>query len=237
MHELLTKGLGGIPRSVSKKAAAIFLSISLTIIGSTLNEAKAAEVQEGIAAVTTRSLALAPDMSVSSLLNLPKLDRVGVPLEWQLPRLLDEDSDIASFIDKPENIIVEDADSHLPVLYGMITSAFGNRKHPVRGRVRHHNGIDLAARLGDQVLAPASGTVVFAGVRNGYGQVIEIDHGNGYTSLLAHHSKLLVQAGDLVDASTVIAKAGRTGVATGVHVHIEIRHHGALVNPARFLAK
>lgn len=234
MHELLTKGLGGIPRSVSKKAAAIFLSISLTIIGSTFNTAHG---YEGIAAVTTRSLTLAPDMSVSGLLNLPKLDRTDLPVEWQLPRWNEDDNNIASFIDKPENIIVEDPEAHIPVLYGMITSAFGNRKHPVRGRVRHHNGIDLAARLGDQVLAPAPGTVVFSGVRNGYGNVVEIDHGNGYTSLLAHHSRLLVKVGDIVDATTVIAKAGRTGMATGVHVHVEIRQHGALINPAVFLAK
>lgn len=236
MHELLTKGFGALPRSVSKKAAAIFLSISLTIIGSTLNEAQALEFSEGIAAVTTRSLALSTSSpKIGELLSIPKMEQASLPLEWDIPRFGSEDA-ISRFIDKPENIIVEDPTTHLPVLYGMITSAFGYRKHPVRGRVRHHNGIDLAAKLNAPVLAPAAGTVIFSGIRNGYGNVVEIDHGNGYTSLLAHHNKLLVRAGDIVDASTVIATAGRTGMATGVHVHVEVRQNGVLVNPATFLA-
>ncbi|QDJ96305.1 M23 family peptidase [Xanthomonas phage Xoo-sp13] len=240
MHEILTKEQQH--RSVSKKAAAIFLSITMTFIGSAFNEAKAQDNVNAIAATATATSSPyvftgSPHFTVSDLFKLPKK---LPPREFNcnLPKL--EENSLATFIRKPENILGDDpsqASSRIPLITGMITSAFGYRKHPVRGRVRHHDGIDLAAKLGTPVMAPAAGVVVFAGFRNGYGMVVEIDHENGYTSLLAHHSAILVKVGDVVDTGTVIAKAGRTGVATGVHVHVEVRRNGSLVNPTAFLTQ
>lgn len=244
MHELLTKGTKTF-LPVSKKAAAIFLLITLTFIGSISSSAYAAEhghTDEMIAANPT-VLSLSPfeivdatsTLTVTDILDIPK--PVLNPTPFDLPTL---EPSLATFIRKPENILGEDfsqASSRIPTITGMITSAFGWRRHPVRGRVRHHDGVDLAAKLGMPVLAPAAGHVIFSGTKNGYGNVIEIDHENGYVTLLAHHSQLLVNVGDYVDTNTVIAKAGRTGIATGVHVHVEVRFHNALINPKVFLAK
>lgn len=171
------------------------------------------------------------------IFGLPKRETVTLPHQIEMPKL---DDSLANFIRNPDLVLGEEdshADSRTPSLSGLVTSAFGYRKHPVKGKVKHHNGIDLAAKLGTPVFAPAAGQVIFAGVKNGYGNVVEIDHGNGYVSLLAHHSRLLVKVGDLVTATTEIAKAGRTGIATGVHVHVELRKNGSLVNPIAYLAK
>lgn len=242
MHELLTKGVGYRRPSVIKKAAAIFLLITLSFIGSIPQPAYADEhghTDGMIAAKPTMQLAslyVENADSVSSILGLPRpVDQTP----FDLPTL--DDDPLASFIRKPENILGEEPDdsqasSRIPTLTGIITSAFGWRKHPVRGKVRHHNGIDLAAKLGTPVLAPAAGHVIFSGVRSGYGNVVEIDHENGYTTLLAHNSKLLVEVGDVVNPGMVIAKAGRTGITTGVHVHVEVRKDGKLLNPVSFLS-
>lgn len=243
MYELLTKN-GFVRPFVIKKSAAIFLLITLMCIGSIPITAYAAEQGHtaGMIAATQPELSLLPfavipqQQSVTDILALPRLEQNTVP--FPVPIL---DENLEPFNWKPEDILGEtqesQAASRIPTISGMITSAFGWRKHPVRGKMRHHDGIDLAAKLGAPVFAPATGRVVFAGVRSGYGNVIEIDHENGYTTLLAHHSKLLVKVGDLVDPTTVIAKAGRTGIATGVHVHLEVRQNGSLINPKVFLSK
>ncbi len=233
MREILTKDGSFYRPSVIKKAAAIFLLIPLMVIGSIPQTASAAEHGQttGMIAATQLLEPLSPNASVNDFLALPK------PV-YQTPfdvPTLDEDPQ-ASFLRKPENILCEEpqnshASSRIPSITGIITSAFGYRKHPIRGKVRHHDGIDLAAKLGQPVLAPAAGRVVYSGVRNGYGKVVEIDHENGYTTLLAHNSLLLVKVGDIVSAGTEVAKAGRTGISTGVHVHVEVRKDGKLLNP------
>jgi murein DD-endopeptidase MepM/ murein hydrolase activator NlpD len=240
MHELLTKGDRWLS-PVIKKAAAIFLLMPLMVIGSIPQTASAAEHWQtaGMIAATQLLKPVSPNASVSDLLDLPK-PVSGTP--FYIPTL--DDNPLASFIRKPENILGDESqdeiDSHassrIPTLHGIITSAFGWRKHPVRGRIRHHDGIDLAAKLGTPVLAPAAGVITFSGVRNGYGNVVEIDHQNGYTTLLAHNSKLLVKVGDIVNTGMVIAKAGSTGISTGVHVHVEVRKNGRLLNPVGFFA-
>lgn len=242
MREILTKDMGWNSLSVIKKAAAIFLLIPLMVIGSIPQTATATELwqTDGVIAATHMLSEVSPNARVNTLISLP------TPVHqtpFAMP-LLDHDP-LATFIRKPyiiqstENVLGENpqdshASSRIPSITGVVTSAFGWRKHPVRGRVRHHNGIDLAAKLGTPVLSPAAGRVTFSGVRNGYGNVVEIDHGNGYSTLLAHHSRLLVKAGDIVAAGMEIAKAGRTGMSTGVHVHVEVRKNGQLVNPMRY---
>jgi len=120
---------------------------------------------------------------------------------------------------------------------GYITSGFGTRSDPFNGGRAHHMGIDFSARTGDPVLSAAGGVVSFAGVKSGYGNVVEVDHGNGYTTLYGHNSRLIVRAGDIVRAGQQLAKAGSTGRSTGPHVHFEVHVNGRPVNPRQFLDK
>lgn len=125
--------------------------------------------------------------------------------------------------------------SREPIAGSYITSGFGGRADPIVGGHQFHKGIDFKASVGDPVLAVADGVVSFSGVRSGYGNVIEIDHGNGYVTRYAHNSRLVGHVGDLVRAGQQIAKAGSTGRSTGAHVHFEVWTNGRVVNPRRFL--
>jgi murein DD-endopeptidase MepM/ murein hydrolase activator NlpD len=127
--------------------------------------------------------------------------------------------------------------SREPIANSYITSGFGGRADPIRGGHQFHKGIDFEADLGDPVLAVAEGVVSFAGVRPGYGNVVEVDHGNGYVTRYAHNSRLTIRVGDLVRSGQEIAKAGSTGRSTGAHVHLEVWAHGRAVNPRPFLSR
>lgn len=123
-----------------------------------------------------------------------------------------------------------------PIANSYITSAFGSRADPFGGGHQVHKGIDFEADIGDPVLTVADGVVSFSGVRSGYGNVIEIDHGNGYVTRYAHNSQLQRRVGDLVRNGQEIAKAGSTGRSTGAHVHLEVWQDGRVINPRQFLA-
>ena len=120
---------------------------------------------------------------------------------------------------------------------GYITSGFGTRSDPFNGGRAHHLGIDFNANTGDPVLSAAGGVVSYAGVKSGYGNVVEVDHGNGYSTLYGHNSRLIVRAGDIVRAGQQLAKAGSTGRSTGPHVHFEVHVNDRPVNPRKFLDK
>ena len=122
-----------------------------------------------------------------------------------------------------------------PIANSYITSGFGGRADPFGGGRQFHKGIDFEADVGDPVLAVADGVVSYSGVRSGYGNVIEIDHGNGYVTRYAHNSALDRSVGDLVRSGQQIARAGSTGRSTGAHVHFEVWQDGAVVNPRKFL--
>lgn len=120
---------------------------------------------------------------------------------------------------------------------GYISSRYGARTDPFgRGRA-HHAGIDIDANAGDPVTAAAEGVVSFSGWRSGYGNVVEIDHGNGYKTLYAHNQANLVKAGDVVRSGQHIAKVGSTGRSTGSHLHFEVTLNGRQVNPRNYLDK
>ncbi|WP_235893627.1 M23 family metallopeptidase [Cognatilysobacter lacus] len=125
--------------------------------------------------------------------------------------------------------------SRAPVLDSYITSGFGERADPVVGGGEFHKGIDFSAHTGDPVLAVADGVVSFVGERSGYGNVVEIDHGNGYVTRYAHNSQLERRQGELVRAGQEIAKAGSTGRSTGAHVHLEVWQDGRVIDPRPFL--
>jgi len=127
--------------------------------------------------------------------------------------------------------------SRMPLAHTYITSGFGGRADPFGGGGQVHKGVDFKAQIGDPVLSVADGVVSFAGVRNGYGNVVEVDHGNGYVTRYAHNSRLVVKSGDLVRAGQTVAKAGSSGRSTGAHVHFEVWEDGRVVNPRKFLGE
>ncbi|HEU0306595.1 MAG TPA: peptidoglycan DD-metalloendopeptidase family protein [Lysobacter sp.] len=127
--------------------------------------------------------------------------------------------------------------SREPIANSYITSSFGRRVDPIQGGSQFHKGIDFEADVGDPVLAVADGVVSYSGARSGYGNVIEIDHGNGYVTRYAHNSRLTHKVGELVRAGQEIAKAGSTGRSTGAHVHFEVWENGRYVNPRKFLSQ
>lgn len=127
--------------------------------------------------------------------------------------------------------------SREPIANSYITSTFGRRADPIQGGSQFHKGIDFEADVGDPVLAVADGVVSYSGVRSGYGNVIEIDHGNGYVTRYAHNSRLERRVGELIRAGQEIAKAGSTGRSTGAHVHFEVWEKGQYVNPRKFLSQ
>ena len=116
-----------------------------------------------------------------------------------------------------------------------ITSQFGNRMDPFLGRLALHAGIDFRVATGTSVRSTAPGKVVVAGRNGGYGNMVEIDHGNGVSTRYGHLSTILVNVGDVVKAGEAIARSGSTGRSTGPHLHYEVRLHGDAVDPMRFL--
>lgn len=118
---------------------------------------------------------------------------------------------------------------------GDVTSQFGWRSSPNDGSNDYHPGIDIANNIGTPIVATADGKVIISGRAGGYGQLVQIDHGHGISTLYGHTSQLIVQVGQLVKKGQIIAYMGSTGNSTGPHVHYEIRVNDTAVNPANFL--
>ena len=122
-----------------------------------------------------------------------------------------------------------------PATNGWISSLFGIRTDPISGKKEMHEGLDFAGKPGTPVSSIAAGIVTWSGPRYGYGNMIEISHGNGYITRYAHNNKNLVSVGDKVEKGEVIAIMGSTGRSTGTHVHIEVMHNGILVDPKKYI--
>jgi murein DD-endopeptidase MepM/ murein hydrolase activator NlpD len=118
-----------------------------------------------------------------------------------------------------------------------VSSLYGMRNHPTLGIWRMHEGVDLTAPIGTSVYATGNGTVSQSQVRNGYGELIEIDHGFGYKTRYAHLSARFVKPGDKVTRGQVIGEVGNTGVSSGPHLHYEVRYRENTVNPIHFFNK
>lgn len=124
-----------------------------------------------------------------------------------------------------------------PVTSGYISSRFGNRTDPFTGRRAFHKGIDFAGPEGAEVVAVASGVVIWSGERYGYGELVEVNHGNGYVTRYAHNADNLVAVGDTVRRGQVIARMGDTGRATGPNLHFEVLLNDRPVDPLTYIGK
>jgi murein DD-endopeptidase MepM/ murein hydrolase activator NlpD len=123
----------------------------------------------------------------------------------------------------------------VPASVQNITSGFGYRRDPINGRGAMHAGIDFKGAIGSPIYAAADGRVTFAGQKSGYGNAIEITHGNGMLTRYAHLSRIDVRVGQPVAAGTTIGGLGSTGRSTGPHLHFEVRINDRAVNPRPFL--
>ena len=122
-----------------------------------------------------------------------------------------------------------------PVSRGWLSSYFGLRTDPFSGRRVHHSGIDFAGKLGSDVVAVAAGVVQYSGKRSGYGNLVEINHGNGYVTRYGHNLKNLVTVGQTIKKGEIIAKMGTTGRSTGPHVHFEVLVNDRAVDPKKYI--
>ncbi|HXQ31725.1 MAG TPA: M23 family metallopeptidase [Steroidobacteraceae bacterium] len=122
-----------------------------------------------------------------------------------------------------------------PVLAGFISSFFGQRLDPFTGYTAFHAGVDFAGEAGAEVVSVATGIVTWSGERYGYGNLVEVNHGNGYVTRYAHNSVLLVKAGDTVQKGQVLSLMGSTGHSTGPHLHFEVLRNGNPVDPMAFI--
>jgi murein DD-endopeptidase MepM/ murein hydrolase activator NlpD len=122
-----------------------------------------------------------------------------------------------------------------PILKGWMSSFYGLRTDPFTGHKEHHEGVDFAGKMGSDIVSVASGVVTWAGRRYGYGNLVEVNHGNGYTTRYGHAQKVLVKVGDTVKKGEVVALMGSTGRSTGPHVHFEVRFNGKVVDPMEYI--
>ena len=157
-------------------------------------------------------------------------DRLSLTLRGQLLRL-----DALQLLLLDRNLETERTPAGWPVSSGWISSGFGERNDPFTGKRTRHDGLDFAGTRGSEVLCVASGVVIWAGGKQGYGKTLEIEHGNGYVTRYAHNEELMVTAGDRVSAGQLIAKMGTTGRASSPHVHFEVLYKGEAVNPYQFV--
>jgi murein DD-endopeptidase MepM/ murein hydrolase activator NlpD len=127
---------------------------------------------------------------------------------------------------------------HLPTLKptkGWIIRGFGNTVSPFTGTIQMHRGVDIVGDRGQPIWAAGDGEVIFAGMKEGYGLTVEIDHGYGFITAYAHNKNILVQVGDKVKRGEAIALMGSTGHSTGTHLHYEVRYNGQYVDPLPFM--
>lgn len=195
------------------------------------------------------------------LVTIAKLDRgefnfeetpgVGGPADESGIQEMDFGSEIDSVIaeleDREQQLSVLEnilMDSHMqeevfpkgrPIKRGWISSYYGTRTNPFSGKLQFHKGMDFAAKSGSDVLAVAGGVVTWSSKRYGYGNLVEVNHGNGYITRYGHNSKNLVEVGDTVKKGQVVSLMGSTGRSTGPHVHFEVLQNGRQINPQKFV--
>jgi murein DD-endopeptidase MepM/ murein hydrolase activator NlpD len=159
------------------------------------------------------------------------LDNLNQQLDGQQEQL-----SVLEAMYRHRNLLDEVLPKGRPVSDGWISSYFGYRTDPFNGRREWHPGVDIAGKKGEPVVAVAAGIVTYAGKHGGYGNLVQINHGNGFVTRYGHNSKVLVAVGDTVSKGQEIALMGSTGRSTGPHVHFEVWRSGRVVNPIKYLS-
>jgi murein DD-endopeptidase MepM/ murein hydrolase activator NlpD len=134
-----------------------------------------------------------------------------------------------------KNLLDEVMPAGRPSNSGWISSKFGTRTDPFTGKPAWHRGVDIAAKEGGDVIAVAAGLVTYAGKRYGYGNLVEITHGNGYVTRYGHNSAIAVKVGETVKKGQKISSVGNTGRSTGPHIHFEVWVNGKAVDPMKYI--
>lgn len=169
---------------------------------------------------------------------------------YQMPSFTDQIDELAERIDQRtgklevlEALLLDrnlQKDVYLagrPVKKGWLSSPYGRRIDPFTGRRSWHKGIDFAAKEGTEIIAVGSGVVTWSGDRGGYGLMVEINHGNGYTTRYSHNKSNKVKVGDIVSKGQTIALLGSSGRSTGPHVHFEVLVSGRQVDPSSYIKR
>jgi murein DD-endopeptidase MepM/ murein hydrolase activator NlpD len=155
-----------------------------------------------------------------------------------LARQVDDRGDTLGLLDSlltADSVKKQLLPSVMPIRAAAYTSNFGWRIDPFNGQRALHDGVDFQARPGPPILAAAAGVVIASEYHPEYGNMIDVDHGDGLVTRYAHCSKRLVRVGDVVLKGATLGEVGSTGRVTGPHLHFEVRHHGVPQNPSRFL--
>lgn len=145
--------------------------------------------------------------------------------------------DVLAGLLSSEQLRAESSPSGRPIVSGWQSSPYGYRIDPITGQRAWHDGVDFAGKEGTEIFAVASGVVSWSGYRSGYGQMVEVAHGDGLSTRYAHNKENNVEVGDLVRRGDVIASMGSTGRSTGPHVHFEVFKHGRSVDPATYISR
>jgi murein DD-endopeptidase MepM/ murein hydrolase activator NlpD len=194
-------------------------------IATTLGLEKSYNITKRWSELARRSFSLANDYARFDF-QYARIKDVVIQLEENIHRLdqhlLDKESYLAS------------TPTLLPAR-GWITSYFGTRISPYSGKVKMHEGIDVGAPFGTQIIAPADGVVTYSGEKAGFGKFVQIDHGFGIETLYAHNQSLFVRNGQKVKRGALLAGVGSTGHSTGPHLHYEVRVNGIAVDPLYFI--
>lgn len=176
------------------------------------------------------------DSGARESFSAPALTNMIARLEAQLEdreqqlRLLDK---LASRQKLEDEMFVEGR----PITWGWLSSKYGYRSDPFNGKRTWHDGVDLAGKDGSDIISVAGGVVTWAGERYGYGNLVEIDHGDGLITRYGHCKTVEVKVGDVVQKGQVVALMGSTGRSTGPHVHFEVLHNGRSKDPVKYIAR
>jgi murein DD-endopeptidase MepM/ murein hydrolase activator NlpD len=205
-----------VPLVVAVPAAALYAAghVALRLAPPRLERLKAADAGLMTGAVAGAVALLAPLVAVWPWLLLPATTLLG--LAWAHAWCH------SGSVEPPD---LSEAPAFVPPARGPVTAGYG-------GYDRSHTGIDLGLPVGTEVVAPAAGTVRHAGPRGHWGYCVELDHGAGWTTLLAHLERPLTRRGSRVEAGQPVGRSGTSGVSTGPHLHVELRRHGVPVDPA-----
>ncbi|MDO5668052.1 MAG: M23 family metallopeptidase [Alcaligenaceae bacterium] len=168
-------------------------------------------------------------------------EKIGRELDLLKQRLYQQENRLRTFdvLMQSRQIDMDRVPTGIPVsmLQARMSSPFGWRAHPISGTSRLHTGLDFAAPKGTPIYAASNGVVSSSAYVSGYGNLVEIDHGSGVTTVYAHNNENLVEAGDIVGRRQIIARIGNTGNSTGPHLHFEVRLDGIPIDPMLVLGK